>query len=101
MTDPVAIAEPVSEPPARALSTASRGERGVIVAVKGETGAPEAVAAEELERRLLEMGFVEGARIEILQEGLIGRDPIAVRVDDTRVALRRREARAVTVQFDG
>jgi ferrous iron transport protein A len=85
----------------RLLSLASRGDRGVIVRVTGVTGADEAVVADELERRLLEMGFVEGARIEVLHEGLFGRDPIAVRVDDTRVALRRREAGAVTVRFDG
>lgn len=51
----------------------------------------------ELERRLLEMGLVEGARIEILHEGPIGGDPIAVRVDDITVALRRREADVVLV----
>ena len=51
----------------------------------------------EMERRLLEMGFVEGARVEILQEGPIGRDPIAVRVDDITVALRRRDADVVLV----
>ena len=88
-------------PCARSLGEAARGDKGVIVSVTGQTGAAEAVDAEELERRLLEMGFVEGARVEVLHEGLFGRDPIAVRVDDTRVALRRREARAVTVQFDG
>lgn len=103
MSDAVLTADDALAPdaPTRALSTAARGETGVIVAVRGDTGAPEAVASDELERRLLEMGFVEGARVEILQEGLFGRDPIAVRVDDTRVALRRREASAVTVQFDG
>ena len=31
--------------------------------------------ASELERRLLEMGFIEGARVEVLHEGFIGRDP--------------------------
>ncbi len=51
----------------------------------------------ELERRLLEMGIVEGARIEVLHEGPIGRDPIAVRVDDSTVALRRREADVILV----
>lgn len=84
----------------RSLGAAAKGERGVIVRVTGETGADESVEAQELERRLLEMGFVEGARIEVLHEGLFGRDPIAVRVDDARVALRRREAGAVTVKFD-
>jgi ferrous iron transport protein A len=54
----------------------------------------------ELERRLLEIGFVEGARVEILHEGFIGRDPIAVRLDDMRVALRRREAQGVLVRLD-
>jgi len=53
----------------------------------------------ELQRRLLEMGFVEGARVEILHEGFIGRDPICVRLDDMRVALRRREARSVLVRL--
>lgn len=93
-----AFAETPSE---RSLGGASRGDTGVISRVCGVTGAAESVDAEELERRLLEMGFVEGARIEVLHEGLFGRDPIAVRVDDTRVALRRREAGAVTVKFDG
>ena len=86
--------------PGRSLGEASRGDAGVIVSVTGQTGAAEAIEAEELERRLLEMGFVEGARVEVLHEGLFGRDPIAVRLDDTRVALRRREANAVTVKFD-
>lgn len=52
---------------------------------------------DELERRLIEMGFIEGARIELLHEGPFGRDPIAVRVDDTTVALRRRDANLVIV----
>jgi len=51
----------------------------------------------ELERRLLELGFTEGAYVEILHEGLFGRDPIAVRVNDARVAIRRREAMAILV----
>lgn len=84
----------------RPLSVARKGQAGVIVRVGGVTGAAESVDPDELERRLLEMGFVEGARIEILHEGLFFRDPIAVRVDDMRVALRRREAAAVTVQFE-
>ena len=52
----------------------------------------------ELERRLLELGFIEGARVEILHEGLFKRDPIAVRVDDATVAIRRREAMAIIVK---
>lgn len=82
------------------LSQAVLGQAGVIVRVAGELAGQGVLDAEELERRLLELGFVEGARVEILHEGLFGRDPIAVRLDDMRVALRRREARAVEVRFE-
>ena len=51
----------------------------------------------ELERRLLEMGFVEGAVVEIRNQGLFGHDPIAVRVNNATVALRRAEANAIHV----
>ena len=51
--------------------------------------------ADEIENRLLELGFVEGARVEILHEGMIARDPIAVRVDNATIALRRREAMSI------
>lgn len=55
------------------------------------------IAWGELERRLLEMGIVEGAKVELMHEGPLGRDPIAVRVDDTTVALRRRDADVILV----
>ncbi len=85
----------------RRLADVRRGDRGEVVAVSPETmaGVP-AAEREELERRLLEIGFVEGARIEVLHEGFIGRDPIAVRLDDMRVALRRREAQGVLVRLE-
>ena len=55
----------------------------------------------ELERRLIELGFVEGADVELLHQGLFGGDPIAVRVADTTIALRRREAMAILVTAAG
>ena len=79
------------------LGRGARGMRGTVIRVGVEAGAPDSVAAVDLERRLLEIGFVEGAQVEILHEGLIGRDPIAIRLDDMRVALRRREADAILV----
>jgi len=54
----------------------------------------------ELERRLLELGLVEGAHVELLHEGLFGRDPIAIKVDDMRVALRRHEAVNLTIEIE-
>ncbi|NJC42681.1 ferrous iron transport protein A [Brevundimonas alba] len=80
------------------LSQARRGDRGVIVQVGGHCHHDE--HALELERRLLELGFVEGARVELLHEGLLGRDPIAMKVDDMRVALRRHEAAGLTVRVE-
>lgn len=81
------------------LSEARIGQRGVITAV-GSYGR-HLTGDVELERRLLELGFVEGANIEVIHEGLFGRDPIAMKVDDMRVALRRREAASLTVQLQG
>ena len=78
------------------LGLARRGYRGVIQHIAAvDTGS--ALSATELESRLIELGFVEGAKVEVLHEGLIGRDPIAVRVDSITIAVRRREAMAVIV----
>ena len=82
------------------LSDAVRGHKGVVMHVSSGGSASGGLEQAELERRLLEIGFVEGARVEVLHEGFIGRDPIAVKLDDMRVALRRREARGVLVQLD-
>ena len=86
-------------PPVVSRSPLGRGKPGfrgridLIHAAGSESG----LAPDELERRLIELGFVEGASVEILHEGFIGRDPIAVRVDSATVALRRREAMAILV----
>jgi ferrous iron transport protein A len=83
------------------LSTAKPGDRGVIVDVRAESHPGDhGVGVEELQRRLLEFGFVEGARVEVLFEGAIWRDPIAVRLDDMRIGLRRRDAEDVWVLLD-
>ena len=83
-----------------ALGSGGRGLRGTVVQVGPSAACAHSGLCEgELERRLLEMGFVEGARVEILHEGAIGRDPIAVKLDDMRVALRRREAAAILVRL--
>ena len=75
------------------LGEARPGDRGVILRVLAPTlQAASALDPLELELRLLEFGFVEGAHVEVLHEGLLGGDPIAVKVDDMRVALRREEA---------
>ena len=78
------------------LGLASRGFSGVIHRIAA-AGAGSALSDIELESRLIELGFVEGARVEVLHEGVVGRDPIAVRVENVTIAVRRREAMAVIV----
>ena len=82
--------------PTIALGEARVGFRGRIqqLAVNSaRTGLP----GPELERRLIELGFVEGADVELLHQGLFGGDPIAVRVAHATIALRRGEAMAILV----
>jgi ferrous iron transport protein A len=86
----------MSLPPPADLGGAPRGFRGRILGLRPiESGA---LAPEELERRLIELGFVEGAQVEILHQGLFGRDPIAVRLQSATIALRRREAASILVE---
>jgi ferrous iron transport protein A len=100
LVEPMVASEVVSGRRVR-LSAAGPGDRGEIVEVRAESHPGDhGVDVAELERRLLEFGFVEGARLEVLHEGLFGADPIAVRLDDMRVALRRRDAEDVWVRLD-
>lgn len=78
------------------LGRAQLGFIGRIRAIDA-TACASVLAPSELESRLIEMGFVEDARVEILHEGAFGRDPIAVRVNNATVAIRRREAMAILV----
>ena len=78
------------------LGVASPGFRGRILGLRPPRDG--ALPAEELERRLIEFGFVEGAEVEILHQGLFGGDPIAIRVQSATIALRRREASAILVE---
>ena len=80
-----------------ALGEAAVGFRGRIVALDMSRAHDAGLPRSELERRLLELGFVEGADVELLHQGLFGGDPIAVRVADATIALRRREAMAIMV----
>lgn len=82
-----------------ALGDARVGFRGRIQALAVEDS-PTGLPGHELERRLIELGFVEGATVELLHQGVFGADPIAVRVAHTTIALRRREAMAVLVSAE-
>jgi ferrous iron transport protein A len=82
--------------PEMRLGLAKRGYSGVIQHLDAKE-VDSSLPALELESRLIELGFVEGARVEVLHEGIIGRDPIAVRIENVTIAVRRREAMAVVV----
>lgn len=92
---PSAAAVSVNDAVCLRLGRCRKGWRGWIVGLAQVED--NGLAWPELERRLLEMGFVEGARVEIRHEGPIHRDPIAVKVDDATVAIRRRDAEAIIV----
>jgi ferrous iron transport protein A len=76
------------------LSTLAPGVMAKVVKVGSSTGMLTA-----LERRLLELGFISGEHIEVLAETRPGRDPFVVRVGQTTLALRRREAQPVWVEM--
>ncbi|HEY3808974.1 MAG TPA: FeoA family protein [Steroidobacteraceae bacterium] len=87
----------------RSLAALRKGARGVVSSV-GLNGAAAAtigdVAGSTIARRLLEVGFVPGERIEVIEEIRPGGDPIAVRIGSSMFALRRREAQAVLVRLE-
>ena len=49
------------------------------------------------QRRLRNLGLDEGVEVEALHAGLIGRDPIAVRIGRLTLAMRRAHARVIAV----
>ena len=77
------------------LSQLRKGTRGIVSAVSESDS-----AGSNITRRLLELGFIAGERIEVIEEVRPGRDPIAVRIGSSMFALRRREAAAVLIQVE-
>ncbi|MDE2219378.1 MAG: ferrous iron transport protein A [Gammaproteobacteria bacterium] len=81
------------------LATLRKGSGGLVVAVlEGDAGIVSDEAGATIGRRLVEIGFVPGERVRVIEEVWPGGDPMAVRVGSTVFALRRREARSVLVQ---
>lgn len=72
------------------LSELHTGQKATIVAVRGE-GA--------FRKRILEMGFVRGQEIEVIQNAPL-KDPIYYRIMDYNVSLRREDASLVEVSLE-
>jgi ferrous iron transport protein A len=84
------------------LAQLRKGAKGIVSAVTDLEGAASLGDSSgcTLRRRLMELGFVAGEPIEIIEEVRPGCDPIAVRIGSAMFALRRREAQAVLVQLE-
>ena len=89
MTDPTR--EPVP------MSTLLRGARAVVQRVLEDTPAIGDALHSTIGQRLLELGFVQGAEVEVIESMWPFGDPLAVRVRGSTFALRRGEAAAVMV----
>jgi len=86
----------------QSLAQLRKGAKGIISAVS-DTDSGDSLGdatGATVARRLLELGFMAGEPIEVIEEVRPGRDPIAVRVGSTMFALRRREAQAVMVRIE-
>ena len=85
--------------PIMRLDALPKKQTAIIVGI--DTGeATDKNFANALEKRLLEMGFVEGRKVTLLHEAPFSRDPIIVRVHHHRVAIRRQEAHCILVQSE-
>ncbi len=82
------------------LAALRKGARGVVIRVHDDDQSLGDEAQSTVSRRLLELGFVPGESIEVIEEVWPGGDPMAVRVGNTTFALRRREAGAVFVDTE-
>ena len=71
------------------LSTLKAGDRARVEAIAGEPA---------LVQRLYEFGLLEGEEVELLAVAPLG-DPVEIRIGNTRLSLRLREADGVTVSI--
>lgn len=62
------------------------------------TGIDRAACGDTVWRRLHEMGFDEGVDVEVLHKAPLG-DPIALRVGNMTIAIRRAEAALIAVEI--
>jgi len=88
-----------TDPASVPLASLHRGDRGVVAEVlETDAGIVGDAAGATIGRRLIEIGFVPGESVQVIEEVWPGGDPMAVRVGTSVFALRRREARAVLVR---
>lgn len=70
------------------LNQLTCGCRGQVIAVGGD---------DDLRRRLLEMGFCNGAQVQMIRRAPLG-DPIEFRLRGYHLSLREEQARHISIQ---
>jgi len=75
---------------AKSLNSLRRGEEARVVAVSRACRGPE-------RRRLMDLGILPGARIEVAMPSPL-QDPVAYRVRDTLIALRKEQAQMILIE---
>ena len=78
--------------PSPTLADAPMGQPHVVTAVASPREAPE--WAQWLE----EIGFIPGERVTLMARGMLGGDPLVVRIGSSTFALRKAEAACVHVR---
>jgi len=73
------------------LDEARIGQRLIVREVRLDPRQP------DWQRWLADIGFVPGEPVELLQTGLMGKDPLLFRIGHAKFALRRAEAACVEV----
>lgn len=89
----------IGEPHRPGCLTLADVPKGTIARVRSVRASSD--DCDDLDLRLLEIGFVEGESLRVVAHGYPGGDPIAVRIGGTTFALRRFEARRILVTIDG
>ncbi|MEA1959079.1 MAG: FeoA family protein [Chloroflexota bacterium] len=77
--------------PTKSLSQMKPAEKGAIVRVKGGAG------TRSVRRRILDMGVVSGAQIEVQRVAPLG-DPIEIKIKGYNLTLRKEEAANIEVE---
>jgi ferrous iron transport protein A len=80
-----------------ALADLHRGESGVVNGLLPAALGTSAEERDSMLSRLRDLGFIPGARCEVIARMWFGGDPVAVRIGGSTFALRRVEAAAVRV----
>ncbi|TDQ45769.1 FeoA family protein [Permianibacter aggregans] len=77
------------------LNQLKQGMRANVLSIRANTSF--GVNDDLVTQRLMELGFVPGATLQVLGFGFLGRDPMAVKLGNTKFALRQQEASKIEV----